>query len=139
MTDPTRLDDAEQQLGKPVQRMSPQELVSYLRLIMRHRCGLDLRIDGAGVKERAVMAHLQKVYGPEGAGLIVKWAVHGQGGECDGKPLTFFSFQRERKWWTDEVYAEAQRHRADYAAGEAWRASTIDAASFLRRFTDAHP
>lgn len=131
------MDPAEQQLGKLAEQMSPQELVSYFRLGMRDRCGLDVRIDGSGVKERSVMTHLQKVYGQQGAGLIVKWAVYGRDGEADGKALTFFSFQKERKWWTDELYAEAQRHQVHLTAGQEWTARTTSGEDFLRRFSRA--
>lgn len=133
------MDPAEQALGKSAEDMTPQELVSYLRLSMRDKRDLDLRIDGSGVKERSVMTHLQKVYGRQGAGLIVRWAVYGKGGECDGKPLTFFSFQKERKWWTDEVYAEAQQHRTHAAQASAWVSNVTSGADFLKRFSRAQP
>lgn len=102
-------DKSEKHLGAVVTEMSPFQLVSYLKDAMEIRYGIELRIDGAGAKERAVMTQLQKVYGEAGAGHILKFVIIEMLGKDEkGKPVTFFSFSKARKWWTDELYGSAQ-------------------------------
>jgi len=104
----TELDAAEQIIGQRVEQVTPLGLVSYLKEAMHQVLDIDLRVDGAGHRERAVMTQLQKVYGQKGAGQILKWVIFRYEGRHDGKPIGFFSFQKERKWWTDQLYSEVQ-------------------------------
>jgi hypothetical protein len=124
----TDLDAVEKKFGMGVTEMSPAELVSYLKISMWEVCNIDLRIDGAGVRERAVFTYLQKVYGKE-AGRIIKWVLcHHEGKTEKGKPVSFFSFEKARKWWTDELYAEMQAEM---------RKPVVDKAEIENRFQKA--
>lgn len=108
------LDPIEQRIvGKPVQSMSPDELVSYIKEYVEALHGVRLVVDG--IKERTVFTWLQKTYGNEDAGRIVKWVCERH--KCHnekGKVISFLAFQKERKWWIDQMYTELQlaTHRA---------------------------
>ena len=93
--------------------MTDTELVSYLKLSMRQRHGISLPVDGN--QERSVMAGLKRLYGPD-AGNIIKWCLHRYNGVVDqgkmaGQVVTYTTFSRGMKWFTDRLYAELQQHR----------------------------
>jgi len=106
------LDAAELTLGKPVTSMTDSELVSYLKLAVRHHQDIDIPVDGN--PERAVMAALKRTYGPD-AGNIVKWCCWHHGakmgqGKMAGQVVGYFSFAKGMKWFTDMLYVELQQH-----------------------------
>ncbi len=108
------MDSSEHYVGQSITKMTAAQLVSYLMHAMEDQHGIDLRVEGAGHKEKAVMAHLQKLYGADNAGLIVQYAVTDRDGlDEKQKRVTFFHFQKERKWWTDQLYTEMQQTRKD--------------------------
>lgn len=86
--------------------MTGDELVAYIKTWMSAAHGVDLAV--SGVKERAVMNALRKTYGKD-AGRIIKWVMARRDGKGPkDKLVTFFDFQREAKWWTDQVHIEMQ-------------------------------
>lgn len=101
------LDMAEVTIGKPVTAMTDTELVSYLKLAVRHFQNIELAVDGT--RERAVMAALKRTYGTR-AGQIVKWACWRHGGQYRGEVLGHLSFAKGRKWFTDILDRELQQH-----------------------------
>jgi hypothetical protein len=70
----------------------------------------DLKLPVIGHPERAVFACLQRTYGVADAGRIVKWAFWKYDGKPDGKPITYNSFMKAKKWQTDKWYIELQQH-----------------------------
>ena len=113
------MDAVEQMLGKPVYELSDNELVVYVKTSMKEINGLDLPVQG--MRERSIMAGLKRTYGPD-AGKIVKWAFQHHQGRRDGKPITYSTFSKNMKWWTDILYLElqeaAQRQAANVEAAQ---------------------
>lgn len=100
------LDHAEAALGKPVSMMTDTEMVTYFKLAVFDEHQVNLAVDG--YPERAVMAGLKRTYGNR-AGQIVKWVAH----YASPDDLTFSAFSKKRKWWTDKIDVEVQRHLRD--------------------------
>ena len=113
------MDAVEQMLGKPVYELSDNELVTYVKTSLREVNGLELPVQG--MRERSIMAGLKRTYGPD-AGKIVKWAFQHHQGRRDGKPITYSTFSKNMKWWTDILYLElqeaAQRQAANVEAAQ---------------------
>lgn len=107
------MDAVEQMLGKPVYELSDNELVTYVKTSLREVNGLELPVQG--MRERSIMAGLKRTYGRD-AGKIVKWAFQHHQGRRDGKPITYSTFSKNMKWWTDILYLELQEHAQRQAA-----------------------
>jgi hypothetical protein len=123
------LDLAEVTLGKPVTSMTDTELVTYLKLSVRHHQGIELSVDG--IPERAVMASLKRTYGHR-AGQIVKWAAWRHDSQFKGQIIGYFSFTKGRKWFCDMLDTEMQQH----LKVEATQAVSDQAAAGLARLAD---
>ncbi|AEQ21063.1 conserved hypothetical protein [Rhodococcus phage E3] len=109
MTHFDEMDPVEQMIGKPVTKMTGDELISYIKTYMQAMHGVDLGIDG--VKERSVMTALRRIY-KDDAGRIVKWVMTKRSGRDQKDELvTYFSFQRADKWWLDKIHIEMQVHQ----------------------------
>jgi len=113
------MDSIEEMLGKSVEDLTDTELVVYVKTSMKEINGLDLPVQG--MRERSIMAGLKRTYGPD-AGKIVKWAFQHHQGRRDGKPITYSTFSKNMKWWTDILYLElqeaAQRQAANVEAAQ---------------------
>lgn len=111
-------DPLEDDMGVRCQDMNPDQLVAYIKAY-QEAFGLNLRVDG--LKERAVFKALQRVYGKDNAGLIVKWAFYQHRGRFRDEPIGFFHFAKGNKWFTDRLYLEMQdalaKERQRTAAG----------------------
>lgn len=93
------LDAGEQYPSKPASTMTPDELVAYVRHMVRESLGYALPAEGR--PERAVFTWVKKVYG-EDAGHMVKWVFWRHSGKTpDGEPASHFSWAKGRKWWVD--------------------------------------
>jgi hypothetical protein len=104
------LDAGELLLSKPVAQMTPDDLVAYVKHMIRESFGFTLPV--AGRPERAVFTKVRSVYGAD-AGDLVKWVFWRHAGKtCEGQPVSHFSWASGRKWWTDRMYLELQGHRA---------------------------
>lgn len=102
-------DPLEQDMGVLCRDMTPDQLVSYI-LSYHEAFGLNLRVDG--LKERSVFRGLQRIYGRDNAGLIVKWAFYHHRGRFRDEAIGFFLFSKGNKWFTDKLYAEMQEDLA---------------------------
>lgn len=98
---------------KPVTEMTAADLVSYIQTYQSVVHGVTLAVDPTVPRERAIFKGLQKQYGNEDAGLIVKWVFWRYQGKWDGKIISYFDFQKSMKWWTDRMHTEMQVHRND--------------------------
>lgn len=96
-------------MGVRCENMTPDQLVSYIKSY-QEAFGLNLRVEG--LKERSVFRALQKVYGKEDAGRIVKWAFYHYRGQFRDEPIGFFMFSKGNKWWTDKLHFEVQKQMA---------------------------
>lgn len=111
------VDAGEEYLSKPVSTMTPDELVAYVRHMVRESFGYALPVEGR--PERAVFTWVRRVYGDD-AGAVVKWVFWRHSGKTsDGEPVSHFSWAKGRKWWVDRMFLELQQHRA----GEAGKAA----------------
>ena len=102
-------DPLEDDMGVRCQDMTADQLVAYIKSYQQ-AFGLNLRVEG--LKERAVFKGLQRVYGKDNAGLIVKWAFYHHKGRFRDEPIGFFMFSKGNKWWTDKLYLEMQEEQA---------------------------
>lgn len=102
-------DPLEDDMGVRCQDMTPDQLVAYIKSYQQ-AFGLNLRVEG--LKERAVFRGLQRIYGKDNAGLIVKWAFYHHKGRFRDEPIGFFMFSKGNKWWTDKLYLEMQEEQA---------------------------
>lgn len=103
-------DPIEEDMGVRCEHMSPDQLVAYIKSY-HQAFDLDLKVEG--MPERAVFRSLQRLYGKENAGLIVKWAFYHHRGRFRDEPIGFFMFSKGNKWWTDKIYLEMQRDRSN--------------------------
>lgn len=104
------LDAGEGHLCKPVGMMTPDELVSYVKYMVRDCFGFTLPTEGR--PERAVFTWVKKVYAAD-AGNVVKWVFWKHSGKTsEGAPVSYFSWAKGRKWWVDRMFIELQEHRA---------------------------
>lgn len=87
------------------ENMNPDQLVAYIKSY-QEAFGINLKVEGT--KERSVFRSLQRVYGPQQAGLIVKWAFYKYRGSFRDEPIGFFIFSKGNKWWTDKLHMEVQ-------------------------------
>ena len=99
-------DPIEKEIGKPVEEMTPAELVSYIVTYFKARYGIELTPDW--LIDRKILESFQKRYGKEKAGRIVQWVMIRKGGKKDGKYITFTIFSKGMKWWTDIQDLEVQ-------------------------------
>lgn len=102
-------DPIEDEMGVLVIDMTQWQIVSYLQTCMAATFGIHLAAAGT---EHYIFKNLQKTYGREIAGLIVKWTIWRYHGRPDGEYLRFTSFTKPRKWWTDAMANEAQAQLA---------------------------
>lgn len=99
------LDPIEEYLGKSVVEMTEWELISYLKDAMRALYDIDLAVEGYA--ERSILVCLRKTYGTD-TGRIVKWVIWQHHGRPDGQYVTFTSFSKGRRWFTDRMHLEMQ-------------------------------
>ncbi|QAX93695.1 hypothetical protein SEA_MELPOMINI_195 [Mycobacterium phage Melpomini] len=105
-------DPIEEDMGVRCQEMSPEQLVSYIKTY-HGAFGLDLPVEG--LKERSIFRGLQKTYGPEKAGQIVKWTFYRHKGKFRGQTVGYFDFIKARKWFTDLMLMESTEELARQA------------------------
>lgn len=98
-------DPLEDDMGVRCEQMNPDQLVAYIKSYQQ-AFGLNLRIDGT--PERAVFRAMQRIYGKDDAGRIVKWVFYHHKGRWENQPVTPFSFTKGRKWWVDKMHLEMQ-------------------------------
>jgi hypothetical protein len=82
-------DPLEDDMGVRCENMNPDQLVAYIKSYQQ-AFGLNLKVDG--FKERGVFRGLQKLYGQQEAGRIVKWAFYHYKGQFRAEPVGFFMF-----------------------------------------------
>ena len=105
------IDAIEEMMGKRVQMMTADELLTYYRTYVEAVHEVNLPV-GNQNRERSVFQGLKNQYGPD-AGLIVKWVCWKYKAEWkqrSGKTkiVSYFGFQKGYKWWTDDMYLELQ-------------------------------
>lgn len=98
-------DPIERQMGKDVEEMTSADLVTYMRTYLK-AVGVDLPISGP--QERATIESFRKRYPKGRAGRIIQHAMLRRGGRKDGKWITPAFFSKAMKWWTDDLWLEAQ-------------------------------
>jgi hypothetical protein len=106
-------DPVEEYLGKRVEKMTPDELVTYVKTYLRASYDLVLPVDGK--KERAVFQGLHRVYGRETAGRIVKWVFWKYEGRYQSRHVGFFDFTKGMRWFTDRMFSEMHDHMQQIA------------------------
>lgn len=99
-------DPLEQDMGVLCRDMTADQLVAYIKSY-QEAFGLNLKVEG--FKERAVFRGLQRIYGKDNAGLIVKWAFYQHRGRFRDEAINFFHFSQGNKWLTDKFYLELQQ------------------------------
>jgi hypothetical protein len=102
-------DPIEKKIGKPVEEMTPGELVSYVVSYFKARYDIELTPDW--IIDRKILESFQKRYGKEKAGRIVQWVMIRKEGKKDGRYITFTIFSKGMKWWTDIQDLEVQDDR----------------------------
>lgn len=100
-------DAVEELMGVRVEDMAPMQLVVYLKTVQR---AFDIDLVVQDPKDRKIFEELQKLYGKETAGRIVKWVVYKHKGQFRGNTVMFSDFCKARKWWTDLMHTEMQKH-----------------------------
>lgn len=98
-------DPIEQDMNLRVEEMTPQELVTYIKTYQE---AFDRRMAVEGFIERSVLKSLQKIYGQQDAGRIVKWVMYKYHGVYRGEVVGFTAFSKGRKWWVDMMHQEMQ-------------------------------
>ena len=94
-------------MGKSVEQMTAHELVSYIKTWIKAVYGIDL--PASPHREKAIFSALKRTYGDREAGRIVKWAYWKHNGKRNnGEYVTYSTFSRPMKWWTDIMYIELQ-------------------------------
>ena len=101
-------DPVEQKMSIRVEEMTPAELTTYV-MESQARFGLHLVIEDP--QDRKIFQAMQKLYGKQTAGQIVKWVFYKHGGKWDREPVRFGSFSKGRKWWTDMMHLELQQYQ----------------------------
>lgn len=101
----TDTDPLEDDMGVRCEDMTPDQLVSYIKSY-QEAFGLNLKIDG--LPERSVFKGMQRIYGQQDTGRIVKWVFYKYKGRYDGEPVRHLSFAKGRKWWVDKMHLEMQ-------------------------------
>jgi hypothetical protein len=114
-------DPLEQDMGVMCQNMNPDQLVAYIKSY-QEAFGLNLKVDG--FKERGVFRGLQKLYGQQEAGRIVKWAFYHYKGHFRNEPVGFFMFSKGNKWWTDKLHMEVQQEMTK-SDGRSYQGATL--------------
>lgn len=107
------IDSIEENLGKLVVDMSDWDLIAYLKKSMQALYGIEMAVSGRA--EPSIMQGLQRTYGRQEAGLIIKWVVwryHCRDCANPGQYVKFTSFASGRRWWTDLMHAEMQQQMA---------------------------
>ena len=99
-------DPLEEDMGVRCEDMTPDQLVAYIKSYQGVVYNLELKVEG--IKERAVFRGLQRLYGRQDAGRIVKWAFYHHRGRFRDEPIGFFLFTKGNKWFTDKLYSELQ-------------------------------
>ena len=100
-------DAIEQDMGVRVEEMVPMQLVAYLKTYHR---AYDIDLVVQDPQDRKILEGLQNLYGKATAGRIVKWVMHKHKGQFRGNTVGFSDFCKARKWWTDMMHTEMQRH-----------------------------
>lgn len=125
-------DPIERQMGKNVEEMTSSDLVTYIRTYLK-AVGVDLPISGP--QERATIESFKRRYPDGRAGRIIQHAMLRRGGRKDGKWITPAFFSKAMKWWTDDLWLEAQdedeRERQWSAEAEQVDSGWLDAGTFL--------
>lgn len=99
-------DPLEEDMGVRCEDMTPDQLVAYIKSYQGIVYNLELKVEG--MKERSVFRGLQRLYGHQDAGRIVKWAFYHHRGRFRDEPIGFFLFTKGNKWFTDKLYSELQ-------------------------------
>lgn len=111
-------DPVEEQMNLRVEEMSPNELVTYIKTYQE---AFGRRMAVEGYIERSVFASMQRIYGKETAGQIVKWVMYKYHGVWRSEVVSFTSFSKGRKWWVDMMHQEMQERQRKEAAKPAER------------------
>lgn len=98
------MDSIEQKIGKPVEEMTSDQLLTYFEWGKREVLGT--KNPPGGRKESGTFKSFQERYGQEEAGKIVKYVVFSKGCKFAGKTLTVSSFSAGSKWITDGIQDE---------------------------------
>jgi hypothetical protein len=108
-------DDAERYVGIRVEKMNPEQLMSYVC----HQNELRKITLPHGNREREVFKKLLARYGalgqPELAGLLVKWTFFRYDGVFRGEPVGHNHFVVSRPWFCDKMAAEVQEYIRSHA------------------------
>lgn len=104
----TDLDAVENMIGKSVEQMDANELVTYVKTWTRAVYDLDL--PATAHRERSIFSGLKRTYGNRAAGQIVKWPFWKYDGLRNGEHITYGMFSKGMKWLTDMWYLEMQEH-----------------------------
>lgn len=104
----TDLDAVETMMGKSVEFMNANELVTYIKTWIKAVYELDL--PASAHREKAIFSSLKRTYGDRAAGRIVKWPFWKYDGKRNGEYVTYGTFSKGMKWWTDIMYLEMQEH-----------------------------
>jgi len=106
------LDPLEAHMGTPVEEMTADQLVTYLKDYQLNLNGLDLKV--AGPPEYKRMVWLQENYPQPAAGRIIKWTYwkyRGRWRNRHGDREVVFPrwFCERMRWWVDRMYSEMQQ------------------------------
>ena len=116
-------DPLEDDMGIRCENMTPDQLVAYIKAY-QDAFGFNLKVEGA--KERGVFRGLQRVYGVENAGRIVKWAFYHHKGKFRDEIINFFHFSKGNKWLTDKFYLELQQATAkEHSAADRFQGASL--------------
>lgn len=98
------MDELEKKLGKPVEEMTSDQLLTYFEWGKKEVLGT--KNPPGGQKESGTFKAFQQRYGKEEAGKIVQYAVFVKGCKFAGRVLTVSSFAAGNKWITDGIQDE---------------------------------
>lgn len=109
--DTSSWDSRELAIGKPLERMSPRDLLRYIVLSQDEINGI--KLSGSGSKGAATMKRFQNQYGPERAAAIMRHLFVKERGRYEvGKNgiehITQNHFTEPLSWFTDKVDVKAQ-------------------------------
>lgn len=109
--DTSSWDSRELDIGKPLERMSPRDLLRYIVLSQDEINGI--KLSGSGSKGVATMKRFQNQYGPERAAAIMRHLFVKERGRYEvGKNgiehITQNHFTEPLSWFTDKVDVKAQ-------------------------------
>ena len=117
-----KTDPIEKMMDKYVEDMDASDLVVYMKTYLEVY-GIHLQVDG--LIERKILESFLKRY-PGNGGRIMKYVMLVLKGKKDGRYVTWTSFSKGMKWWTDQCLVDLQQAAQERRAKAASQTNVTD-------------